>query len=223
MKITAVEAYLLSFPFAEIGTKHDAMLIRVSTDEGIFGYAPGEATASAKKLVDCLIGPFLTGRTVSDPDALRILFQQGPGSDPEANRIYGSVEIALYDLAGKARNLPVSELVGGRVRDRIRLYASGAIRPQEGLFRAFRVPASEVAAFRDSFGPEFDVMADASAWHGDSFESVTAASHELAEHEVRWIEDPFRPADHESYARLRSLQIVPIAGGRHEPNELRLL
>jgi L-alanine-DL-glutamate epimerase-like enolase superfamily enzyme len=132
MKITGIEAYLLSYPLPEpvkltyFGgertiLKRDAMLIRVSTDEGLFGYAPGQASMQAKQTIDHLIAPFLIGHALTDPDALRILFQQGPGADAEVSKVYSAVEIALYDLAGKARNLPVSELIGGRVRDRIRL------------------------------------------------------------------------------------------------------
>lgn len=48
-----------------------------------------------------------------------ILFQKGPGNDAKAGKIYSAVEIALCDPSGKARNLPVSELTGGRVRGRI--------------------------------------------------------------------------------------------------------
>jgi len=102
MKITAVESYLLSYPFPEpvrlgndILRQRDAMLIRVATDQGLFGYAPGEPTQEAKHLIDRLIAPFLKGHSLTDPDALRILFQQGPGGDAEASRIYAAVEIAL--------------------------------------------------------------------------------------------------------------------------------
>src|ERR1700722_5790293 len=138
MKITAVEAYLLSFPSAELVphasfrdnltvVKRDALLVRISTDAGLFGYAPAPPCSRSKQAIDRLVAPFLIGRTLGDPDALRILFQQGAGADPEISRIYSSVEIALYDALGKERNLPVSELIGGRVRDRIRLYASPAM------------------------------------------------------------------------------------------------
>jgi L-alanine-DL-glutamate epimerase-like enolase superfamily enzyme len=259
MKITAVEAYLLSFPLPEplrlrylggerIIVKRDAMLIRVSTDQGLFGYAPGEATRASKQLIDRLIAPFLVGRTLGDPDALRILFQQGPGSDAEASRIYSAVEVALYDLVGKARNLPVSELIGGRVRDRIRLYGSAgmymdpdgyateAMRVRDLGFRAYKMrpgrgAAEDIAAvraIRESVGPDFDIMVDAHTWWrmGDrsySRETVEQVAREMAEYNIRWLEEPIPPADHESYAQLRRLDLVPLASGEHEPNELRFL
>src|SRR5690242_11938251 len=99
-------------------------------------------------------------------------------------RLYGAVEVALYDLIGKARGLPVSELVGGRVRDRIRLYGSaGMYMPPEayaaeaqavaGLgFHAYKMrpgmgpeqDAETVALMRRAVGPDFDLMVDAHTW-----------------------------------------------------------
>ena len=259
MKITAVEAYLLSFPFTEplrfpylggerVIVKRDAMLIRVSTDQGIFGYAPGEPTQNSKRLIDRLIAPFLTGHTLVDPDALRVLFQQGPGADAEASRIYSSVEVALYDLAGKARNLPISELIGGRVRDRIRLYGSAgmymspegyaaeAMRVREMGFRAYKMrpgrgadqDIAAVRAIREALGPDFDIMVDAHTWwrmgnRGYSPETIERIAREISEYDIRWLEEPFPPDDHESYQRLKQLDLVPLASGEHERSELRFL
>jgi L-alanine-DL-glutamate epimerase-like enolase superfamily enzyme len=259
MKITAVEAYLLSYPFPDplrlsyyggerTIVKRDAMLVRISSDSGLVGYAPGQATQQAKHVIDRLIAPFLTGRTLADPDALRILFQQGPGSDAEVSRIYSAVEVALYDLMGKAANIPVSELIGGRVRDRIRLYGSaGMYMPPEGYaaeasrvrdlgFRAYKMrpgrgPAEDVEAVRQvraASGPDFDIMIDAHTWWrmGDrsySRETVERVAAEMAEFNIRWLEEPLPPDDHEAYARLKQMDLAPLASGEHEPNELRFL
>ncbi len=247
MKITAVEAYLLSYPLPEplrlrdrVLSKSNAMLIRILTDTGLTGYAPGEATEQAKQLIDRLIAPFLRGRTLADPDALRVLFQQGPGSDAEASRIYAAVEIALYDLAAKARDLPVSELIGGRVRDRIRLYGSAgfyltsdqaaaeALRVRDLGFRAYKMRLdpdygiAAVRAVREAAGADLDIMVDAQACNYTP-EAAELAAAELAECEIRWLEEPFSAFDHDAYVRLRELDIVPLAAGAREPNELRLL
>jgi L-alanine-DL-glutamate epimerase-like enolase superfamily enzyme len=259
MKITGVEAFLLSFPFPNplrlsyyggerTIMKRDAMLIRVAGDQGLVGYAPGEATQPAKNIIDRLVAPFLTGRTLADPDALRILFQQGPGADPEVSKVYSAVEIALYDLAGKGRGLPVSELIGGRVRDRIRLYGSAgmympaedyaaeAVRVRNLGFSAYKMrpgrgPEEDLAAVRAvraAAGPDLDIMVDAHTWWrmGDrnySRDTVEKLARGMAESRIRWIEEPFPPEDHELYAQLKQLSIVPVASGEHEPNELRYL
>jgi len=259
MKITAVEAYLLSYPFPEpvrlrycggerTIVKRDAMLVRISTDGGLFGYAPGEAGTGARQMIDRLIAPFLMGRSPADPDALRIEFQQGPGSDAEASRLYSSVEIALYDLAGKMRNVPASELIGGRVRDRIRLYGSAgmylhasgyaeeAARVRELGFRAYKMragcgpeqDAEAVRAVRQTMGPDFEIMVDAHAWWrmGDRSyprETVEKLAAGMGESRIRWLENPLPPGDHDAYLQLKQLNLAPIAGGSHEPNELRFL
>jgi L-alanine-DL-glutamate epimerase-like enolase superfamily enzyme len=61
--------------------KRDAMLIRVETDQGIVGYAPGPATEKAKRAIQTVVAPYLEGRTLADPDALRVPFVEGPGRD----------------------------------------------------------------------------------------------------------------------------------------------
>src|SRR4051794_22023344 len=135
MKIRSVQAFLLSYPFPEpirlsyyggerVIDKRDAMLIRVECDNGLVGYAPGQGSEAAQHAVINTIGPFLVDKTLGDPDALRVLFHRTARPNEYISRVYCSVEIALYDLLGKARGEPVSELIGGRVRDRIRLYGS---------------------------------------------------------------------------------------------------
>src|SRR5258708_3959108 len=137
MKIARVQSYLMSYPFEEpiklpfhggerTLIKRDAMVVKGETDNGLVGYAPGEGSEKAHHAIQSTIAPFLQGHTLADADALRVQFLNGPGSHPahglELMKTYCSVEIALLDLLGKAHGVPVSELIGGRVRDRIRLY-----------------------------------------------------------------------------------------------------
>src|SRR5215831_13192929 len=133
MKITSVRSFLLSYPLAEPRKlvfyggertiiKRDAMLIRIETDKGLVGHAPGPGSEIAHAIIEKTVGPFLEGRTLADPDALRVQFFDLPECDPETRKVYCAVEVALYDLAARANGVPLSELLGGRVRDRIRLY-----------------------------------------------------------------------------------------------------
>src|SRR5208282_2196106 len=113
--------------------------------------------------IDAVVAPFLEGRTLADPDALRVQFVEGPGISVEQRKLYGAVEIALFDLVGKSKGVPVSELLGGRVRDRIRLYGSA------GMYMSPEKYAEEAAAianlgfrgykFRPALGPERDLEA----------------------------------------------------------------
>jgi L-alanine-DL-glutamate epimerase-like enolase superfamily enzyme len=259
MKITKVEPILLSYPFEKpvnlayfggdrVITKRDAMLIRVSTDKGLTGWAPGEASAKAKQTIESVIAPFLTGRTVADPDALRVLFVQSHANNPEIAKVYCSVEIALYDLLGKAHDVPVSEYLGGRVRDRIRLYGSaGMYMPPEKYaeeaaaiaalgFRAYKMrPAlgperdvETVRLMREATGPAFDLMVDAHTWwrmgnKNYTKETVFRLAESLSEYDVAWLEEPLPPDDHDAYRELKEADYVPIASGEHEPSDERYL
>ena len=259
LKITDVQAFLLSYPFeAPIKLnyhggertimKRDAMLIRVETDKGVIGYAPGQGSESARKTIDEIVAPFLIGRVLGDTDALRVLFLKGSGANDYAAKMYTSVEIALLDILGKTKGVPVSELIGGRVRDRIRLYGSaGMYMPPEKYaeeaaaiaelgFRAYKMrPAlgpdedlRTVKLMREATGGTFDLMIDAHTWWrmGDksySRELVERLAEQLAEYEIAWLEEPMPPDDHEAYKKLKEASYVPLASGEHEPSELRYM
>jgi L-alanine-DL-glutamate epimerase-like enolase superfamily enzyme len=168
--------------------------------------------------------------------------------DEYAAKIWYSVEIALYDLLGKTRGLPISELIGGRVRDRIRLYGSaGMYMSPEGYaqeaaaiaelgFRAYKMrPAlgpeediRTVKLMREAAGPAFDLMVDAHTWWrmGDrsyDYRTVERIASEIAEYEIAWLEEPLPPDRHEDYVRLREAALLPLASGEHEPDEERFL
>jgi len=259
MKIASVQSYLLSCPFAEpirlpfwggerTILKRDAMFIRVTADNGLVGYAPGAADVRAQQAIQDVIGPFLTDRTLSDPDALRVIFMEGPGVNPALARVYCCFEIALYDLASQALGVPLSEMLGGRVRDRIRLYGSaGMYMEPEGYaaeaaaikemgFRAYKMrPAlgperdlETIRLMRQSVGNGFDLMVDAHTWWrmGDrsyNQETVSDLAGEFGALDVAWLEEPLPPHDHAAYARLRDRDLVPLASGEHEPSEERYL
>jgi L-alanine-DL-glutamate epimerase-like enolase superfamily enzyme len=259
MRITRVQAFLLSYPFREpvhlsyYGgerriVKRDAMFIRVETDAGLVGYAPGQGSETAYRVVTELVAPFLEGRAVKDPDALRVQFADGPGQDLERMKVYSSVEIALFDLLGKQQGVPVSELLRGRVRDRIRLYgSSGMYMPPEGYadeaarvaslgFKAYKMrPAlgpekdvETVRLMREATNETFELMVDAHSWWrmGDlsySPETVAQVAAGMSEHDILWLEEPLPPHDHAAYRRLKERNIVTLASGEHEPDEAGFL
>ncbi len=255
MKIDRVDSFLLSYPLAapvvlpyyggeRTIVKRDAMLIRVRTENGLVGYGPGQGSEALHQRIQSVVAPFLAGRLLADPDALRVQFELAAGRDPELYKAYCCVEVALYDLLGKAYGAPVSELVGGRVRPSIRLYASaGMYQSPEGYatesagvkelgYSAYKMrPAlgpeddlKTVRLMREAVGDGMDLMVDAHSWWrmGDrsySAETVQRLAGEMSEHVVAWLEEPLPPQDHAAYARLRAAQHTPIAAGEHEPDE----
>ena len=259
MQITSVRSFLLSYPFAEpiklpfyggerTILKRDAMLIRIDTDLGFIGYAPGPGSEKAHHAIERIIAPFLKGRILADPDALRVQFLDGPGRDQELAKVYCAVEVGLYDLVAKGLGIPLSEMLGGRVRDRIRLYGSAGMYmpPQKYAeeaaaiaalgFRAYKMrPAlgpekdlETVRLMRQAVGPDFDLMVDAHTWWrmGDrsySYQTVETLAAALSSYNVAWLEEPMPPDDHEAYRRLKEKDLLPLASGEHEPSELRYL
>jgi L-alanine-DL-glutamate epimerase-like enolase superfamily enzyme len=259
MKIATVRSYLLSYPFPEpirlpfwggerTILKRDAMFIRVEADNGLVGYGPGPGSERAHHDIGAAVAPFLVGKTLADTDALRVKFLEASGGDPRLLKTYCSVEIALHDLVGKALGLPVSELLGGRVRDTIRLYGSaGMYMPSEAYaaeakavaelgFRAYKMrpgfgPEKDLEAvrlMRQTVGPDFDLMVDAHTWWrmGDrsySLDTVEDLAQSMAGYGIAWLEEPFPPDDHAAYLAFKEKDIVPLASGEHEPSEARFL
>lgn len=255
MQIRSVQAFLLSAPLAEplvlpyhggerTIVKRDAMLICVEGEHALRGFGPGPAHEAALAGIRDFIAPFLTGRMLFDPDALRILFHQQPGVTPELSSYYDSVELALYDLTAHAFDIPLCDLLGGRVRDEMRLYASaGMYQSPAGYadeaaqltahgFTAYKFrPAlgpeadiESVCLIREAAGPGMELMVDAHTWWrmGDasySESTVHQLARELGRLQVTWLEEPLPPHDHAAYARLRDLDEVPLASGEHEPGE----
>jgi len=249
MRITKVESFLMSSPLPEplrlpfwggerTILKRDAMYVRVTTDSGLRGYAPGPAHERAHGEVREVIGPFLEGR---DPRRFAEIVFEG---DPETVKTYRAVEIALMDAAARYEGCPLSELVGGRVRDRIKLYGSAgmymspdryaeeAAAVQAMGFPAYKMrpalgPEADVETaekMRRATGPDFGLMIDAHSWWrmGDksySFDTVAEVARRLAPIRPVWLEEPLPPEDHEAYIRLRLKGSVKLATGEHEPDE----
>ncbi len=249
MKITEVHAFLMSYALPEpmrlpfwngerTILKRDAMLIRVKTDTGLTGYAPGPAHERAQKEIHEVIRPFLLGK---DPRRWAELKFSG---DLEITKTYRAVEIALMDLAARYEGCPLSEIIGGRKRDRIKLYGSaGMYMSPEGYAREAEIIAGmgfsaykmrpalgpeqdlkTVELMRRTVGPSVGLMIDAHSWWrmGDksySTETVMQLSREIAKFKPTWLEEPMPPDDHEAYRRLHAQKILPIATGEHEQEE----
>ena len=219
------------------------MLIRVTTDKGITGYAPGPAHERAAREVRETIGPFLEG---VDPQCWGEI---DPGRLPATvEKTYRAVEIALMDIAGKAGGRPLSDIAGGRVRDSIKLYGSAGMymaperyAEEAAAVRAMGFPAYKmrpglgsegdleaVERMRGATAPDFGLMIDAHTWWrmGDNSydaETVTRLVESMKAYSPTWIEEPIPPEDHEAYRDLRKRTSVPIASGEHEPDDAGFL
>jgi L-alanine-DL-glutamate epimerase-like enolase superfamily enzyme len=246
MKIERVEAILMSCPLPEplslpfwggVRTilKRDAMLVRVTTDTGLRGYAPGPAHERARREIQGSIATFLQGRDPAGFGEWRF------DAEAEVKKTYHAVEIAVLDLVARYEGCPLSELVGGRKRDRIKLYGSA------GMYMAPEQYAEEAAAIadqgfpaykmrpglgpgedlrtarlmREAVGPNVGLMVDAHTWWrmGDKSYSpavIRELASAMAGYRPTWLEEPLPPEDHAAYRALRATRSVPIASGEHE-------
>ncbi|XID91238.1 mandelate racemase/muconate lactonizing enzyme family protein [Paenibacillaceae bacterium WGS1546] len=255
MKITEVETILLSYKYKEdevwtcpgwTSLQRNAMLVRIWTDKGLYGIGEiGEATSiplGVEKIVEERFKPMLIGQ---DPGQIEYLWKkmyvrtQHWGTSSLAVAIISGLETALWDLLGKKLDQPVYELLGGRVRDRIRVYASaGMSKTNEDLAREvahykelgysavkmrignpdYKADVEAVRMAREAIGYEIDLMADAGMCYVDNawdFNTVLKAVRELEPSKLYWLEEPFVANNMDDYVRLTSMTDIPIAAGEH--------
>ena len=137
MKITAIKPFI-----AWVGTRNQ-LLVKVETDEGIFGWGESGLSGREKAVVGALehYAGFLVGR---DPMRIGAIWQECYRSQYfEGGRVLvaaqSAIDIALHDIKGKALGVPVYELLGGRQRDRIPAFATTSAPPGEAMVEQARM------------------------------------------------------------------------------------
>lgn len=250
MKITNVEAMILKQPgeILMIGDgSQDTVLIKIETDEGITGW--GECDSSpyvVKTIIDCpsshMVCRGLKDIVIGqDPfDVEKIWEDMYRGSYYYGRRSVGihamsGVDIALWDIIGKAAGKPVHKLLGGRFHDRLRAYASmlmpeteeevagKAKKYMEKGFTAIKFgwgalgKSKEndirlVKAARGAMGEEASLMLDIGyQWKNSKYAEMMC--HELEQFHPYWIEEPMISDDVRGFARLTQKTMLNIASG----------
>ncbi|MCP4191311.1 MAG: mandelate racemase/muconate lactonizing enzyme family protein [Planctomycetaceae bacterium] len=215
-------------------------LVEVITDEGISGV--GSVFTSAKLVEGAIevFRPFLIGASALDPAATcetlhQHTFWQGRGG--AVTHAISGIDIALWDILGKATSQPISRLLGGRHRETIKPYGSLLMaqpdvmrtRLEVGVkrgFRAFKIgwgpfgresrqtDEAIVKAARDTVGSDIELMVDAGGSDGfwpHGYKWAINTSHMLADYDITWFEEPLRPDDIDGYVKLTEHSPVPIA------------
>src|ERR1700712_5304800 len=101
-------------------------IVRVLTDEGISGYGQVEASKPYLKPHVLHLREAILGQDPTDVERVVRRIRQRGAFKPWGSAV-SAIEMALWDIAGKAAGLPVHKLLGGKVRDRVRVY-NGAVR-----------------------------------------------------------------------------------------------
>src|SRR5262245_39544707 len=212
------------------------IVVRVATDEGLTG--TGEAFAYGAPLAVCAVieeslAPLLVGQDPSRIEALVDLMHRGTmiyGRRGLAMFAISGVEIALWDLLGRALGAPVHALLGGAVRPRLPAYGSllrydspadvarACAHFASRGFRMLKLHQTDVAsvrAAREAVGPDVELMLDTNCpW--SPAEAIRMAR-ALAPFRLFWLEEPvWPPEDYAGLAQVRAAIDTPIALGENE-------
>jgi D-galactarolactone cycloisomerase len=251
MKITKVEPIFVGLPYDHGGPKpvrhgfgdwavQPILFVRVETDAGIVGW--GEAFSHASTPVTMTAVSEIVAKLAIGRDAARIAETMGDltratqsmaRSGPVQFALSG-LDIALWDIAGKAAGQPVWRLLGGQeTRSHIPAYASlfrlgnpadvarVAAAAVERGYRHVKLhehSVEAVAAARRAIGPDVALMVDTNC-HWDQPDEIVAICDALESYDIGWLEEPLYPADdYDVMARIRRSVRVPIAAGENLGN-----
>ena len=217
-------------------------LVAVHTDEGLVGYGSVFTSEALVRAALSVLEPLYRDENALEPERVseklhQNTFWQGRGG--AITHAISGVDIALWDLLGKATGQPVGRLLGGRHRERVLPYASllteepgplseHLLSLKEQGFRAFKIgwgpfgrssdklDEAIVKAARETAGDEAILAVDAGGsdafWRGD-YKWALRTSYMLAGYGVAWFEEPLVPDALDDYAALRRNAPVPISGG----------
>lgn len=247
MKITTIETFLLESPIEQsfgwsqgwVG-KRNTGLVKVTTDEGLVGWGEG-ISGPADAVIRDLFGPMLLGQ---NPLNRLGLWQQMFAALYNANVAGGfagsaisALDTALWDIAGKAAGQPIYALLGGQIRDKVAVYATGLYYTEgefpdrlldeargyvEAGFKGMKTKVGglklnedvqRVAAIREAIGPDIYLAVDAN----QAYNAPTAIriGQRLADYDILWFEEPVSARDMAGYVQVKSALPMAISGGEN--------
>lgn len=248
MKITDIRTIRLRAALAPEGQMHSrsgrrtyrsALLIQVETDEGITGFGSCSGNgAILEVMIERVLKPLLVGKSPLDIEELWETSYFSAVAKELGSRGLGvvalsGVDIALWDILGKAKRQPVFQLLGGAARDKVPVYAT-ALYPEEPSevvkkahafahkgFRAAKIKVGFnlaqdieiVRAVRAELGKDFTLMTDAN--QGYTVAVALRAAEAFAACGVAFLEEPLFVEDIAGHASLKAQGKIPIALGEN--------
>lgn len=235
MKITDIKTFLMmaGSPALKQSTswsKRNWCFVKVYTDEGITGLGEGSGWPRVVETAINDLKPIVIGE---DPMNIERIWQKmlvstmgaGMTGTPGSGSM-NAIDMALWDIKGKALNTPVWNLLGGKVRDRIRAYGHAktperALELKERGLTAVKTggvhrTVEKVDAIRKAVGDEMDIMVDAHGPPWFTTKDAIVIGKALEPYKLLFYEDPVPPDNIEALQRVQDNVDIPIAAGeRH--------
>jgi len=262
VKITNVEAIALAAPFEKFFGGLDKVpahilrpaanqvthprlgqastIVRIETDEGIVGIGEALGLPTPEITATIVAGHFKRLLLGQDPRDTAVIWESLQGS-LRTHRLgfvpnaIAAIDLALWDVKGKALGLPISRVLGGAFRDRIPVYASPVpfmataedSAREAGVFvaRGFRAiklkigrglasDLAHVEAVRAAIGPEVELLLDVNC--GYDVPTAITFAREVLPYRPYWLEEPVEPSNVEGLAEIRRRADLRIATGENE-------
>jgi len=250
LTITDIKAYPTSFPLPRDGNvrlgigravKKDAVVVKVTTAGGLVGWGESHharAPSTIAKLVETTLKMLVVGEDATDVQGVwkkiygKQLASHGLGAGTAM--AMSGIDMALWDIRGKATGWPLYKLLGGRSRP-VKAYAGGislGFQPPDELvdearkhleagYKSVKLrlgdnPKDDLArvrAVRKAFGDELVILTDANI--GYTVADARAVMPGLDECGVAWLEEPFPAHDYRSYREAKAFGRVPLAAGEN--------
>lgn len=211
------------------------IVVRVDTDCGVSGHGVGGGGEPATLVINQHLRHHLVGHEIRSPEDIKDTWDTLYGASSPYGRgglalmALSGIDLALWDLLGKAEGKAVHELIGPRTKERVRAYATGqdfAIARDKGFSTlkfthkwiddsGYDTAEQMASQARDIIGPDLMLLADCyMSW---SPTVVPEMARRLAPYNIYWFEDTCTPDHLDELAALRP-QIKPVllAGGEHD-------
>lgn len=252
MKISEVKSHVLQYRLKEeLGysqqyyDRRTTHIVEVKTDQGIVGigeaFGGGSVALANKTIVEKVIAPMIVGMDPMDHEVIwhrvyNLLRDHGQKGMPLQS--LSGVDIALWDIKGKALAQPLYRLLGGAFRNRIPVYGYGmmlqkvpdlparfADESRDIVGKGFKAVKMKIGlgpkqdlvlaeSVRNAVGPDILLMVDAN--HCYTAREALPLGRALEKLDVYWFEEPVAPEDHQGYRDLSVALDMSIAGGEAE-------
>jgi D-galactarolactone cycloisomerase len=248
MIIEKIEAFVLkdklsnSFFFSQWEYSERCIcVVKVTASDGTYGWGEGYGPATLIEAGIKLLEPIVVGE---DPLQNEVIWNKMYRKTLDFSRrgvfmaSISAIDIAIWDLKGKILGLPISTLLGGAHRTKIRPYATGmyftdhnnptkdfeaearlyisqgfkAMKMKVGL--GIKADVENVKKMREIIGPDIQLMVDSN--HAYTLREATELARKIEKYDISWFEEPLSPEFYGQYNELRSKTTIPIAGGECE-------